>query len=524
MGSRLALSEGLETCIICAEPVRLAAVAPCNNVTCHVCCFRQRALYQRKTCLVCRTEHDAVAITDRHGAKYADVAVGQPAKHGIYYSLKSVRAETLLLLEARCTVCSELCKNVLQLSEHLRTVHSRLLCTICTEHKNVFVCELKVYTQKELQRHINEGDAEGFSGHPKCRFDRHRFYSEDELNVHIRDKHERCFICDQHSPKAAGYFRDYDDLYAHFAQEHYVCTVAACVEKRFVVFRDDLDLLVHMLKEHGGIAGQNGRLVLGASLGFSGQLSKQFVENEQDLDTKRRRLEARARHHLGGKAGSLREFNATNSAYRNGKLPVQGLMAKYKELFPECSPDEIGLLVYDLAETLPALLLKTQLLGIANVAEQKFPALGGLLHNVIAGSWSKHQVPKKEMFPALAKRLSSPQVKQQPVRYVKQPAPKPQVKVMRVKPFQPTYLDRPASAPVSAQASASNSRSQLPVTRPSLTRDLTKFPALPTKKPTRAPLARKTPLALWNQPMGGPAPKKDEWDIPIIDKRLRKKN
>ena len=44
-----------EQCIICAERIKYAALTPCNHTTCHKCTFRQRSLYERNTCLICRS-------------------------------------------------------------------------------------------------------------------------------------------------------------------------------------------------------------------------------------------------------------------------------------------------------------------------------------------------------------------------------------------------------------------------------------------------------------------------------------
>jgi hypothetical protein len=43
-----------ELCFICAEPVQLYSVAPCNHRTCHVCAIRLRALYKKKECTFCK--------------------------------------------------------------------------------------------------------------------------------------------------------------------------------------------------------------------------------------------------------------------------------------------------------------------------------------------------------------------------------------------------------------------------------------------------------------------------------------
>ena len=45
-------------------------------------------------------------------------------------------------------------------------------------------------------------------------------------------------------------------IYIFISQKLIMFVVLPVVLKRFVVFRDDLDLTAHMLKEHGGITGK----------------------------------------------------------------------------------------------------------------------------------------------------------------------------------------------------------------------------------------------------------------------------
>jgi hypothetical protein len=46
-----------ELCFICAEPVQLYSVPPCNHRTCHVCAIRLRALYKKKECTFCKVSY-----------------------------------------------------------------------------------------------------------------------------------------------------------------------------------------------------------------------------------------------------------------------------------------------------------------------------------------------------------------------------------------------------------------------------------------------------------------------------------
>lgn len=46
--------EEVDTCYICAEPVKYYALGTCSHRTCHVCSLRLRALYKKKECTFCK--------------------------------------------------------------------------------------------------------------------------------------------------------------------------------------------------------------------------------------------------------------------------------------------------------------------------------------------------------------------------------------------------------------------------------------------------------------------------------------
>lgn len=562
------------TCIICAEAILYSAVSPCNNVTCHLCCFRQRALYKRNTCLVCRTEHPEVVFTDEQlqpEAKYTHFEeVSQELsddKYGIRFTSQKAKDATLQLLEQRCAICKETSPTFNKLSDHTKNVHHKEFCRICANHRKAFVSELKLYTRKQLNHHINEGDTEGFKGHPKCKFCKNQyFYSEDELNVHIRDRHERCYICDQDLPQHTAYYRDYDHLYEHFKNSHYVCSVPSCVEKRFVVFREDLDLTAHMLKEHGGLTGHNGRVVIGAS-SYRSELSTvpqnhrpaSRPPHQDSLDTKRRRLEERAKHYLHNNEEDLAKFEEINRAYRAKRIDAQRLISEYESLFkvPEL---DLSLLVYELAELFPQHSEQKQQLHSVYISKypqsqspsnaaspslnESFPVLGnGSLSSLSLLSWAPNNNPKKtqaELFPRLPKP-QKPAVKvptNQPIRYttVKKPQPKPTVTINNFQgntSFRPTYLESPKPSSSSSLPSLSGSngsslaslRTQSPkVQSPQLSDQ--KFPAL-TKKTSKKEIPRVNNISngtgSWGSGFTVTSSKPTEdFGIPIIDKKAEK--
>lgn len=129
---------------------------------------------------------------------------------------------------------------------------------LCTRNKKVFTHEHELFTFADLKKHQKFGDdnpgaidQSGFKGHPECGFCRQRFYGDDELYTHCRDKHERCHICDRREgSRQQQYYVNYDALEQHFRKDHFVCPDRECLEKKFVVFDSEMDLKAHQLESH----------------------------------------------------------------------------------------------------------------------------------------------------------------------------------------------------------------------------------------------------------------------------------
>lgn len=132
------------------------------------------------------------------------------------------------------------------------------MCDLCTRNKKVFTHEHELFTFGELRKHERYGDdnpgaidQSGFKGHPECGFCRQRFYGDDELYNHCREKHERCHICDRRNGgRNPQYYLNYQELEKHFAAEHFVCLDAECQANKTNVFESEMDLKAHQLAEH----------------------------------------------------------------------------------------------------------------------------------------------------------------------------------------------------------------------------------------------------------------------------------
>ena len=253
-----------EVCFICASTVIHNSIAPCNHRTCHICALRLRALYKTRACAHCRTEAKFVIFTDDATKRYENFE--EPDfQHtddvlGIKYEHKEIHDDTVLLLRYNCPAddCDVACWGWPDLHRHVKGAHHKVLCDLCTRNKKVFTHEHELFTPQELRRHEKFGDdhpgavdQSGFKGHPQCGFCVQRFYSDDELYAHCRDRHERCHICDRRDQgRQQQYYRDYNSLEEHFRTDHFLCADQECLDKKFVVFESEMDLKAHQLETH----------------------------------------------------------------------------------------------------------------------------------------------------------------------------------------------------------------------------------------------------------------------------------
>ncbi|KAL1894271.1 hypothetical protein Cpir12675_003752 [Ceratocystis pirilliformis] len=253
-----------DVCFICANPVQHYSIAPCNHTTCHICSLRMRALYKTKDCAHCRTPSDYVIFTNDPDKKYQDYAdsdiSSSDSNIGIRYVDEDIVGDTVLLLRYNCPDpdCDYAGLGLPDLHRHVKSTHSKKMCDLCTRNKKVFTHEHVLYEHRGLETHMRKGDDKpgavdqsGFKGHPICGFCNERFYDDDKLFEHCRNKHERCFICDRQNSRQPHYFEDYERLEKHFMRDHFLCLDRNCMEKKFVVFESEVDLKAHQLEEHG---------------------------------------------------------------------------------------------------------------------------------------------------------------------------------------------------------------------------------------------------------------------------------
>ncbi|KAI9754227.1 MAG: hypothetical protein M4579_004824 [Chaenotheca gracillima] len=179
---------------------------------------------------------------------------------GIKYERQEIVEDTVLLLRFNCpdSSCDIACLSWPDLHRHVKSMHQKVMCDLCTRNKKVFTHEHELFTASELRKHDKFGDdnpgavdQSGFKGHPECGFCRQRFYGDDELYTHCRDRHERCHICDRSNQgRQQQYYQDYNALEIHFRKDHFLCPDNECLEKKFVVFDSEIDLKGHQLESH----------------------------------------------------------------------------------------------------------------------------------------------------------------------------------------------------------------------------------------------------------------------------------
>ncbi|EXJ61304.1 uncharacterized protein A1O5_11861 [Cladophialophora psammophila CBS 110553] len=263
-GNEPAPAEEVELCFICASPIEHVSIAPCNHQNCHICSLRLRALYKTRACAHCRTETPFVIFTDNAEKRYEDFKDDEFVKIdeslGIKYEKDIILEDTILLLRYNCPDkdCDVACLGWPDLHRHVKTRHGKVMCDLCTRNKKVFTHEHDLFTFGELRKHEKFGDdnpgavdQSGFKGHPECGFCKQRFYGDDELYAHCRDKHERCHICDrQNDGRNPQYYLNYQELEKHFAAEHFVCLDVECQANKTNVFESEMDLKAHQLSEH----------------------------------------------------------------------------------------------------------------------------------------------------------------------------------------------------------------------------------------------------------------------------------
>lgn len=370
-----------------------------------------------KHCTQCRTDRSNVIMSTLVDKKYQDFTPGSIVythdKLGISFDSRETQDKVMGLLRFNCPAkdCGEICGSWKELKRHAQEKHHLRFCDLCTRHKKQFTNEFELYNARDLSKHEREGDGKGFQGHPRCQFCNTRFYSGDELFVHLREQHEKCHVCTQQNPNKPQYFSDYSALETHFRTAHYACMVQTCIDNKFVVFRDEIDLRAHMVEAHPGLYGNKTARTLDLDFGFNkgfqsrlstvntqennkgkakkpteqqaqaapagpssdpdafpklgsktrpqfSALSASFGQPSTSTSTPKdtpatiakRRLDERVRNALNYDAGKFAQFETTNQRFLDSQLDGPGLITEYKRMFPTVDVEEMEAMISDFAK------------------------------------------------------------------------------------------------------------------------------------------------------------------------------
>eukprot|EP00741_Cyanophora_paradoxa_P014990 tig00020830_g14463.t1 len=251
-------------CITCTDPIEVFSFGPCQHIdVCAVCSLRLRALYKDTRCPLCKVDLPAVVISSNSEKAFADYNVNPATVDPFYKAHFDDRAyydRIKRMNETRCPTCDNhpSFPHVRALKGHMQSHHNLHYCDVCLEFKKVFLSEQKLYNKKDLDAHVKGSDdpkprdasgAPGLRGHPACQFCRKHFYGTDELYHHMKENHHTCHICDRENIKWQ-YYRTYRDLELHFREAHFLCDEPECLEKKFVVFANEIDLQAHNVEVH----------------------------------------------------------------------------------------------------------------------------------------------------------------------------------------------------------------------------------------------------------------------------------
>lgn len=251
-------------CIICAEKIdgvaRLRSLNMCSHSEpiCSLCFLRIRALQRNYDCPSCKTRLEHIICTSDPAATFQSFmiwgeSIGEnyiyDSKSQIFfekdYSMKVVSK----LWQYSCVVCGQTKRDFKSLKSHYFGDHQMHLCALCHEFKQCFPSELQSYTHQSYDKHIRFGNNDGSKGHPNCEFCKKRFYDSHALFIHLSRDHYTCHICDNLGVKFK-YYDTYQHLEEHFRKAHFLCEEPMCLDRKFMVFKNEIDLAAHNRQYH----------------------------------------------------------------------------------------------------------------------------------------------------------------------------------------------------------------------------------------------------------------------------------
>jgi len=250
-------------CIVCAYEIdcseRFPALSACgHNDLCSLCSLKIRALQRNMCCVTCKRELEHVICSEKKDARFEDFPMWGDSigpefvldqKSQMFFPAEYYKNKIQKLWVHKCSVCSRVFRDVKALKAHVSNDHNMHICMHCVDNKQEFPAEQRIYTQKQYETHLREGDQDGSQGHPNCEFCKKRYYDSTALFVHLNKDHYNCHLCEKAGVKFK-YYKDYKNLELHFRQNHLLCEDPGCLARKFIVFDNEIDMEVHNRKYH----------------------------------------------------------------------------------------------------------------------------------------------------------------------------------------------------------------------------------------------------------------------------------
>jgi hypothetical protein len=269
---------------VCEPHTSNLAFGRCNHTgVCSICFARMRGVLRDSACPICKADLDVVlcsaSVTDFRAIEIWGQDAGPeysfdektkmffPKKyyreqvssnideanhlflHLLVCSFHSLMSQITSLWTPRCSLCGQTRRDPESLRKHIMNEHNMMMCLLCIENLHCFPSEFKVYKSVDYERHVRFGDDQGSEGHPSCEFCKKRYFDKTALFIHLHKDHFTCHICE----KDGIYYKYYDNyscLENHFRREHCLCEEPSCLEKKFVVFTNEIDLASHKRQWH----------------------------------------------------------------------------------------------------------------------------------------------------------------------------------------------------------------------------------------------------------------------------------
>ena len=325
-------------CWVCCQEMQYHAVGSCgHNDMCMRCALRLRILLKDFKCPICKAELDRVLITDnpnRTLEEYPRLTLIE-AEHGFLFENREAVDIMQKLTTFSCWLRE--CQNLhnksftqANLKKHMDYAHKLRFCEICLKSRIVFLCEQKLYTAQELDKHIQNGDTD-VPGHPMCLFCKTRFFDDQELRRHLQEKHFSCGICEN---SRMLFYENYEKLRQHFIKAHYFCQDAVCLQNRFVVFRSCMEFHHHNVTLHVDRTGMTKAQI--------DQLDKVPFEPERDEAPNTEAVDFTSVLQKGGEEEKRKERHDRGPSYVVRRRIPQ--VQDYRNVFPRTPGEMKGLL------------------------------------------------------------------------------------------------------------------------------------------------------------------------------------